>query len=202
MTSPEKMSLFGPDDIVLCDHAPTWLVASRVQQDPDVPYAVTLSCDRPVCLANAALWVQSTMERQGQQARVSTRPIGTPVPGFKRYMTSFPGHNLARASDPPSAQEGARKATEKMGAHKAAILEFFIQRDRVLLFRHTNGHGAEDHVEMTAREVAEAAYHEGRCTLHQIDTFRRRVQDLAADGRLERIDRGTEPATYRLPVKP
>lgn len=197
MSSPDEMTLFGPDDILLCDHTPTWRVANRAQKDPDQPYAATLSCDRPVCLANAALWVQATIGRN-QGARVSTTPIGRPQGSYKRYETHVPSPRVRR-TDPPSAQEGARKAAEKMGRHKAIIIHFLeVQNDRAM-FRHTNGQVGDTHVEMSAREIAEATYHEGLVTLHQIDTIRRRVQDLAAEGRLERIDRGTEPATYRLP---
>ena len=106
--------------------------------------------------------------------------------------------HLFRLTDPEASQEGATKAQRAMGRHKQIIMDWFTRADEKALFAHTNGAQGKPYVEITARELAEQLYHQGYVTLHEIDTLRRRVSDLADDGRLVRVYRGKEPAKFRL----
>jgi hypothetical protein len=51
---------------------------------------------------------------------------------------------------------------------------------------------------MTAQQVAEYAYGAEAITLGQVDTVRRRVSDLHAEGWLLRYDHGRDPHKYAV----
>lgn len=90
----------------------------------------------------------------------------------------------ARNEDRQSARVAAHTAMASMGKHKRIVMTVLARQPEDQWY--------------TARQIGEACYHGGYITLHQIDTIRRRVHDLAVDGWLHWRDNGADPLTFRM----
>lgn len=199
-----------------CNHPPTWRVAShdsvRDAHSQDQDFAYSLSCDRAPCLADAALYVKRATGNEPV-----TRPIGqgaaiavsrSDVLKAPKRASKAQAQALARTTDPTSAHAAAERANLVKGKHKRAILDWLAENEqnRQALVADTAGtpdalpvHWYEP-LHYTARELAEAMYHEETIELREVDTVRRRVHDLYLDGFLERHEHDSEPATYTLHI--